>query len=159
MINKAIIRYYYLGIFRELTRMPVFIRPYQAADQEAVIALWQQVFPDTPAHNDPQLDIQRKLTVQPECFLIALIEDRIVGTIMAGFDGHRGWVYYVAVLSEQRRQGIGQALMTAAEQALAQLGCRKINLQVRPDNNTVLAFYRSLGYAIEERVSLGKRLD
>lgn len=139
--------------------MSVFIRPYQAADQNAVIALWQQVFPDNPAHNDPQLDIQRKLKVQPECFLMALIEDRIVGTIMAGFDGHRGWVYYVAVLPEQRRQGIGRALMAAAEQALAQLGCRKINLQVRPDNHTVLAFYRGLGYAVEERVSLGKRLD
>ena len=138
--------------------MPLQIRPYQTTDQSAVIALWRLVFPNPAPHNDPLLDIQRKLTVQPECLLVADQDGSIVGTIMAGFDGHRGWVYYVAVHPEQRRQGIGQKLMSTAEQALERLGCNKINLQVRADNVSVLAFYRSLGYAVEERISLGKRL-
>lgn len=138
--------------------MSVLIRPYQEIDQAAVLALWRRVFPDNPAHNDPLLDIQRKLTVQPECFLVAVNDADLVGTVMAGFDGHRGWVYYVAVHPDRRRLGIGKALMNGAEQALAQLGCGKINLQVRAGNDAVLAFYRSLDYIVEERISLGKRL-
>jgi len=141
------------------TAMSLAIRCYQNTDQNAVLALWHRVFPDNPPHNNPAGDIERKLRVQPECFLIAEQENAIVGTAMAGFDGHRGWVYYVAVLPEARRRGIGRALMNAAEQALAKLGCNKINLQVRAGNDTVLGFYRSLGYTVEERVSLGKRLE
>ena len=139
--------------------MSVLIRPYKKTDQSAVIALWQNVFPAAPQHNDPLQDIQRKLTVQPDCFLIAASNGRLIGTVMAGFDGHRGWVYYLAVDPDERRQGIGKALMYAAEQALGKLGCGKVNLQVRADNDAVVAFYQSLGYSVEERISMGKRLD
>ena len=138
--------------------MPLLIRPYQDSDQSAVISLWKHVFPDTPPHNDPLQDIQRKLMVQSECFLVAVRNGQLIGTTMAGFDGHRGWVYYVAVHPDERRQGIGKALMYAAEQALAELGCGKVNLQVRAGNDAVVAFYQSLGYSVEERISMGKRL-
>jgi ribosomal protein S18 acetylase RimI-like enzyme len=83
---------------------------------------------------------------------------RIVGTVMAGYDGHRGWVYYVVVSPDHRRQGIGTALMERAEEGLASLGCPKVNLQVRAGNEAVVRFYETLGYGVEERVSMGKRL-
>jgi ribosomal protein S18 acetylase RimI-like enzyme len=134
------------------------IRPYQDSDRRAVIALWRRVFPDAPPHNDPARDIKRKLTVQPELFFVALIEEAVVGTAMAGFDGHRGWVYYVAVSGEHRRRGVGSALMKRVEEALAALGCGKLNLQVRASNDAVVAFYRALGYEVEDRISMGKRL-
>lgn len=139
--------------------MPFTIRPYAAADQAAVIALWQIVFPDAPAWNDPAADIRRKLTVQPDLFFVAADQQQIGGTVMAGFDGHRGWVYYLAVAPELRRRGLGRALMQAAEAGLADLGCTKLNLQVRATNPAVVAFYRQLGFEVEERVSMGKRLS
>ena len=134
------------------------IRPYCEADEQAVVRLWCQVFAEAPAWNDPTVDIQRKLAVQRELFLVATLEREIVGTAMAGYDGHRGWIYYLAVSPSHRRQGIGSALMRRVEQTLADLGCPKLNLQVRETNRGVLAFYRKLGYAVEERVSMGKRL-
>lgn len=139
-------------------RMEVRIRPYQVADEASVADLWRAVFPGAPAWNRPEEDIRRKLAVQRELFLVAETGGRIVGSAMAGFDGHRGWVYYVAVMPEHRRQGIGTALMAAVERGLAQLGCPKLNLQVRASNEAVVAFYRQLGYSVEERISMGKRL-
>lgn len=138
--------------------MSYTIRPYVESDQPAVIALWRAVFADAPAANDPAADIRRKLGVQRELFLVATAAETLVGTVMAGFDGHRGWIYYLAVAPEQRRAGIGQALVLAAEQALAAIGCPKVNLQVRATNPAVVAFYERLGYAVEERISMGKRL-
>ena len=135
------------------------IRAYTAADRGGVIALWRTVFPDAPPWNDPAADIQRKLGTQPELFLVAAVEGTIVGTIMAGFDGHRGWIYYLAVAPARRRQGLGRRLVAAAEAGLIALGCTKVNLQVRADNAAVVAFYERLGYAVEQRISLGKRLD
>ena len=134
------------------------IRSYQEKDAAAVSHLWQECFPDAPPHNRPLEDIQRKLAVQRELFLVALLDEQLVGTVMAGYDGHRGWVYYVAVSSRRQRRGIGAALMKQAELKLAALGCTKINLQVRTSNTAVVAFYRSLGYLVEERVSMGKLL-
>jgi ribosomal protein S18 acetylase RimI-like enzyme len=134
------------------------IRPYLESDQAAVAQLWREVFPDAPAWNIPEADIQRKLTVQPELFLVARIGSEVVGTSMGGYDGHRGWVYYVVVSPKYRRQGIGTALMGRVEAGLAGLGCPKINLQVRASNHEVVAFYKKLGYQVEERVSMGKRL-
>ena len=134
------------------------IGPYCEADEQAVVRLWRQVFAEAPAWNDPTVDIQRKLAVQRELFLVATLESEIVGTAMAGYDGHRGWIYYLAVSPSHHRQGIGSALMRRVEQALADLGCPKLNLQVRETNRGVVAFYRKLGYAVEERVSMGKRL-
>jgi len=134
------------------------IRPYQEEDEATVSQLWGECFPDSPPHNRPAADIQRKLAVQRELFLVALLHGKLVGTAMAGYDGHRGWVYYVAVSPRHQRRGIGAALMKQAEEKLIDLGCTKLNLQVRTSNTAVIAFYSSLGYLVEERVSMGKHL-
>ena len=134
------------------------LRPYKETDEPQVVKLWQQVFPDSPSWNDPVEDIVRKLTVQRELFIVAMHGEELVGTALAGYDGHRGWVYYVATDPKFRRQGIGAALMHRVEQDLAAIGCPKLNLQVRAENRDVVAFYESLGYHVEERVSMGKRL-
>jgi len=135
------------------------IRPYEASDKSDVIDLWREAFPDSPAWNRPSADIRRKLTIQRNLFLVAILKGELVGTAMAGYDGHRGWIYYLAVNQAFRRRGIGRALMTEAEQGLASMGCPKLNLQVRAHNRDVIAFYQRLGYAIEERVSMAKRLE
>jgi ribosomal protein S18 acetylase RimI-like enzyme len=133
------------------------IRPFVPADTEAVVALWE-VCGLVRAWNDPRRDIARKLTVQPELFLVAVDGDEIVGAGMAGFDGHRGWVNYLAVAPSRRGAGIGRTLMSEFEQRLEALGCPKVNLQVRAGNQDVLAFYRALGYGVDDVASLGKRL-
>ena len=134
------------------------IRSFESADLDEVIALWRLVFPDAPAHNDPLSDIQSKSKIQPEFFFVALEDDRVVGTAMSGYDGHRGWVYYVAVHPDHRRSGIGSALMRKVESALMGIGCPKLNLQIRADNEPVKAFYESLGYTVEDRISMGKKI-
>lgn len=134
------------------------IRPYRQLDGPAVAALWREVFPDSPSWNHPETDIRRKLVVQRELFLVAVNRTELLGTAMAGYDGHRGWVYYVAVSPRHRRQGIGTALMRSVEERLAALGCPKLNLQIRASNEDVISFYQSLGYDVEDRVSMGKRL-
>ncbi len=135
------------------------IRPYNETDEKEVAKLWREVFPGSPAWNDPVTDIRRKLKIQRELFVVAIIDSAIVGTAVAGYDGHRGWVYYVAVKPEYRRQGIGEALMRRVENDLKQIGCPKLNLQVRADNDAVVAFYEKLGYKIEPRVSMGKLFE
>jgi ribosomal protein S18 acetylase RimI-like enzyme len=135
------------------------IRSYREDDEPAVVQLWQTVFPGSPAWNDPRTDIRRKLAVQRQLFFVALIGSELVGTAMAGFDGHRGWVYYLGVAPEYRRQGIGTALMAQVERGLIGIGCPKLNLQVRATNEVIVAFYKGLGYAIEERISMAKRLE
>ncbi|MGD8554861.1 MAG: GNAT family acetyltransferase [Anaerolineales bacterium] len=134
------------------------IRPYQSADEDGVVELWECVFPQAPAHNRPVDVIRTKLGVQPELFFVAADDDRIVGSAMSGFDGHRGWVYAVAVHPEFRRKGIGSLLMKKAESALRAIGCPKLNLQIRAENYPVQAFYESLGYHVEDRISMGKKL-
>ncbi|MBI2516983.1 MAG: GNAT family acetyltransferase [Opitutae bacterium] len=133
------------------------IRPYAPTDEAAVIALWQACDLVRP-QNDPRKDIARKLRVNPEWFLVAEHDGRIVGAVMAGYEGHRGWVNYLAAEPSRRRIGIGRALMTEAEKLLRAAGCPKINLQVRPDNPDVIEFYRRIGFAVEGAISLGKRL-
>jgi len=134
------------------------IRPFESLDHDAVVLLWRTVFPDAPPRNDPVLDIRRKSLVQPDLFLVATSNDAVVGTCMAGFDGHRGWVHLVAVAPEFRRRGIGAALMCEAETRLADLGCPKLNLQVRASSPEAVGFYRRLGFHVEERISMGKVL-
>ncbi len=134
------------------------IRAFRGEDHDAVVQLWRVVFPDAPARNDPILDIQRKMTVQPELFLVASASAAIVGTAMAGFDGHRGWLHLVAVAPDHRRHGIGAALVRTAEARLSALGCPKLNLQVRASAPEAVGFYERLGYAVEERISMGKVL-
>jgi hypothetical protein len=146
-------------ILRRDDTMGIEIRAYRDTDQPAVVDLWQQVFPGAPAHNVPELDIGRKMQVQPELFLVALEGTRLVGTAMGGFDGHRGWVYYLAVHPGRRRRGVGRALMERIEAELTARGCPKINLQVRGANRQAAAFYRRLGYLVEDRISMGKKLE
>ena len=134
------------------------IRSYEPQDHAEVISLWKEVFPDDPLWNEPTAVIRRKLTVQPELFLVGYADGRLVATVLAGFDGVRGWIHHLAVHPSHRRRGIARALMVAAEEGLAKLGCPKVNLQVRATNTAVVSFYRALGYSIEERASLGKRL-
>ena len=133
------------------------LRPYAAADEAAVVALWRRCELTRP-WNDPRKDIQRKLTTQPELFLVGELAGRIIATIMAGFDGHRGWVNYLAVAPEHRTRGYGRLLMRHVEEQLTARGCPKLNIQVRSSNKDVLEFYRRIGYSIDEAVSLGKRL-
>ncbi|HXE21973.1 MAG TPA: GNAT family acetyltransferase [Rhodoferax sp.] len=133
------------------------IRPYQAQDESAVIALWQDCGLTRP-WNDPRKDIARKLTTQPELFLVGTVDAVPIATVMVGFDGHRGWVYYLAVASVHRRQSHGKALMHEAERLLMARGCPKLNLLVRSSNTDVIDFYRRLGYAQDDVVSLGRRL-
>ncbi len=134
------------------------IRPYQTDDQAAVIALWDACGLIRP-WNDPYLDIKRKLNVQPELFLVGVdAGERVIASAMVGFDGHRGWVNYLAVAPNKRRLSLGRQLMNEAERLLTERGCPKLNLQVRTGNLEVIEFYRKLGYVQDEVVSLGKRL-
>ncbi|MGI9823985.1 GNAT family acetyltransferase [Agromyces sp. Marseille-Q5079] len=133
------------------------IRSFVRADTEAVVALWRESGLVVP-WNDPYVDIERKLTVQPELFLVADVDGRPAGTAMVGFDGHRGWVNYLAVEAGLRGGGLGARLMSEAERLLAERGCPKLNLQVRSSNTAVIEFYRRLGYGVDEVTSLGKRL-
>ena len=133
------------------------IRAFRPADETAVVALWQECGLTRP-WNDPHADIARKLTEQPELFLVGTLGDEVIASAMVGFDGHRGWVYYLAVAPRHRKQSYGRALMQAAERLLTQRGCPKLNLQVRSSNAEVIEFYRKLGYVLDETVSLGKRL-
>ena len=133
------------------------IRPYTPADETAVIALWQRCELTRP-WNDPRKDIERKLTVQPELFFVCERDGIVLATAMAGFDGHRGWINYLAVSPEVQKQGLGRQLMTHVEQALTAMGCPKLNLQVRAGNAQALAFYQAIGYGQDELVSMGKRL-
>ena len=123
-----------------------------------VTRLWQEAFPNDPPWNAAETAIPAKLKVQPDLFLVAVEEEVVVGSIMAGYDGHRGWLYAVAVGQAHRRQGLGTALVRQAENLLIARGCKKINLQVRSGNIAIVTFYGSLGYGIEERVSMGKRI-
>jgi len=135
------------------------IRPYEEKDEEAVAKLWREVFSDDPPWNVPEEDIKRKLEVQRELFLVAAIGEEIAGTAMGGYDGHRGWVYCVAVAPAHRREGVGRALMERVEGDLDRLGCHKLNLQVRRNNEETVAFYERLGYSLEDHFSMGKRLE
>ena len=137
----------------------MLISPYRDDQFEGVRQLWDTVFPDDPPRNRAATAIPAKLQVQPELFIIAEEQGEVLGTIMAGYDGHRGWLYAVAVKPDRQGMGIGKALVKEAERRLSALGCSKVNLQVRSTNKVVVGFYRSLGYAVEERVSMGKQLS
>jgi len=137
----------------------MLIRPFTESDRPAVLALWSLTFDYTSSHNNPNDAINRKLVVHPELFFIAEIDNQLVGTAMAGYDGHRGWLYSVAVHPNHRRQKIATALVHEAEAALRARNCPKINLQTMPNNPDAIALYKSLGYSTENRTSMGKRLS
>jgi ribosomal protein S18 acetylase RimI-like enzyme len=134
------------------------VESYRPEHFDDVRRLWEEAFPDDPPHNRAEVAIPAKLALQPELLLVALDDGAVVGTAMAGYDGHRGWLYSVAVRRSHRRAGVGSLLVREAERRLAKLGCGKVNLQVRAQNAAIAAFYRTLGYEIEDRVSMGKRL-
>jgi ribosomal protein S18 acetylase RimI-like enzyme len=134
------------------------IRRYAASDFDGVKALWEEAFPNDPPWNRAEVAIPAKLAFQPDPFLVAVDGGEVIGSVMAGYDGHRGWLYSVAVRRACKRSGVGTALVRAAERTLRALGCEKINLQVRAANEEVVQFYRAMGYAVEERISLGRRL-
>lgn len=137
---------------------PVIVIYDDSFHRPGTVALWQNIFGYEGAHNEPNLVIERKLAVDDGLFWVAADGDAVVGSIMAGYDGHRGWLYSLAVLPDCRGGGLGSVLVKTAEVALADRGCVKINLQIIESNAAVKAFYESLGYTVEPRVSMGKRL-
>jgi ribosomal protein S18 acetylase RimI-like enzyme len=134
------------------------IRPYRSEDEAAVVRLWRECNL-VVTHNDPRKDIRRKQAVQADLFLIGLEDSRIVATIMAGYEGHRGWLNYLAVAPDRQRGGLGRQMVAEAESRLRRMGCPKINLQVRRTNKGVIEFYRRLGFAEDDVASMGKRLE
>ncbi len=133
------------------------IRAYLAADEVSVISLWQRCNVTRP-QNNPRLDIQRKLKINPELFLVGTFDGRIIATVMGGYEGHRGWINCLSVDPDFQRKGLGRRLMRAIECQLRALGCPKINLQVRSGNLDALRFYEKIGYEKDNVISMGMRL-
>ena len=134
------------------------LRKFRQVDQDGLISLWSKVFPDDPPHNAPEIMIEAKLAIDDLIF-VAEEEGHIIGACMAGYDGHRGWLYAVAVLPEHRRKRVGEKLVKQALATLAELGCIKINLQIRATNTEVAKFYQSLGFITEERLSMSAFIE
>ena len=134
------------------------VRSYREDDQEAVVQLWLDCDLVVP-WSDPAEDIRRKLSLQREMFLVGTLSDRLVAAVMAGYEGHRGWINYLAVAPDYRNKGFGRDIMGEAEASLKALGCPKINLQVRNSNVGVIDFYKRIGFSIDDVTSMGKRLD
>ncbi|MGO9964479.1 MAG: GNAT family acetyltransferase [Acidimicrobiales bacterium] len=138
--------------------MEPLLRSYRPADRDALVSLWS-ICELTRPWNDPNRDIDRKLARDAENLLVLDDDGRLIGSVMVGYEGHRGWVNYLAVHPDRRRQGLGRLLMDAAERRLRDLGCPKVNLQVRTSNEAAKDFYRRIGYSVDEAVSFGKRLE
>jgi len=134
------------------------LRSYEPGDREALVALWS-ICELTRPWNNPHRDIDRKLARDGDNLLVLEEDNQLIGSVMVGYEGHRGWVNYLAVHPDHRRQGLGRLLMDEAERRLRDLGCAKVNLQVRASNETAREFYRQIGYTIDEAVSFGKRLE
>jgi len=134
------------------------VRKFQPDDRDQVIELWREVFADDPPHNEPSRMITAKLAKDDLVFVVE--EDaRIIAACMAGYDGHRGWLHAVAVNPVHRRRGIGEKLVNLAMDSLKDQGCVKVNLQVRSSNARVVAFYKALGFTVEDRISMGVMTD
>ena len=134
------------------------IRVYEETDIDEIISLWNECGLVAP-QNNPIRDIERKLTVDPDLFLVGLNGHSVVATVMGGYEGHRGWINYLAVKPSEQRKGYGQTIMHEVEALIKQKGCPKINLQVRATNEAVIAFYSAIGYGKDNVVGLGKRLE
>lgn len=140
-----------------ICHLSVHIIQYHSKFQNAVVDLWTKCGLIVP-WNDPVEDIQRKLDFQPELFFIALCDGEVVGSVMVGYEGHRGWINYLAVLPRFQQRGYGKKLMKRAISELRKLGCVKVNLQVRSNNSSIIKFYQHLGFHIEDRINMGLRL-
>ena len=133
------------------------VRKFYVRDRRQVIALWDIVFPGDPPWNEPARIIERKTPRQRDLFLVGLTDEKVIATVLAGYDGFRGWIYHLAVHPDFRRMGIGRRMMAEAESRLTALGCVKVNLQVRAGNSKVIRFYEKIGYKTEDHTSMGKR--
>ena len=141
-----------------MSETPLFIRPFQTEDETSVVSLWQLCELTVP-WNNPYKDIARKLKVQPELFLVGMLDSLLIATVMGGYDGHRGWINYLAVHPDFQGQGYAQQVMGNVESELRKRGCPKINLQIRSGNASVIAFYQKLGFTDDQALSMGKRLE
>jgi ribosomal protein S18 acetylase RimI-like enzyme len=136
----------------------MLIRPFELADEDAVVDLWRRCNL-TRSWNDPAKDVRRKLRIHGELFLVGVDGGKIVATVMAGYEGHRGAINYLGVDPDCRRHGLGRRIMAEAERLLLERGCPKINLMVRGSNREAIGFYESIGYALDDVVCLSKRLE
>ena len=141
-----------------MTESSLLIRPFQTEDEDALVALWKMCELTVP-WNNPHKDIARKLQVQPELFLVGILDSSLIATVMGGYEGHRGWINYLAVHPDFQRKGYGQEIMNSVETGLREMGCPKINLQIRTGNNKIASFYQKLGFTNDHVVSMGKRLE
>ena len=136
----------------------LLIRKFQESDEQGLVSLWN-VCKLTVPWNNPYKDIKRKLSVQPELFLVGYLKDELIASVMAGYDGHRGWINYFAVHPDFQNRGFGKQVMGYVENILRELGCPKINLQIREGNKKILSYYQKLGFVQEKRISISKRLE
>ena len=141
-----------------MTESSLLIRPFKEGDEEALVSLWNMCKLTVP-WNNPYKDIARKLKVQAELFLVGYLEDKLIASVMAGYDGHRGYINYFAVHPNFQARGYGKQLMDNIENGLRELGCPKINLQIREGNDKVFSYYQKLGFVEEKRINMGKRLE
>ncbi len=126
---------------------------------DGVDELWRTVFPNDAERNRAHHSVPTKMARDDGLFWVALNNDEtVIGTTMAGWDGHRGWLYAVATSPHHRREGVGKALVERAVEELGQRGCNKVNLQIRADNVEVADFYASLGFLEEPRISMGREI-
>ena len=141
-----------------MTESSILIRPFQTEDEDALVALWKMCELTVP-WNNPHKDIARKLQVQPELFLVGILDSNLIATVMGGYDGHRGWVSFLAVHPDFQGKGYGQKIMNYVETEIRKMGCPKINLQIRTRNDKIAFFYQKLGFTNDLAVSMGKRLE
>ena len=141
-----------------MTESPLLIRPFQTEDEDALVALWKMCELTVP-WNNPHKDIARKLQVQPELFLVGILDSSLIATVMGGYEGHCGWINYLAVHPDFQGKGYGQEIMNSVETGLREMGCPKINLQIRTGNDKIASFYQKLGFTNDHVVSMGKRLE
>ena len=141
-----------------MSKTPLNIRSFQKEDETAVVSLWKICELIVP-WNNPRKDIARKLKIQPELFLVGMLDSFLTATVMGGYEGHRGWINYLAVHPNFQGLGYGQQMMESVESELRKRGCPKINLQIRSGNYSVIAFYQKLGFKDDQSISMGKRLE
>jgi len=134
------------------------IRRYSSSDQSSIITLWERCGL-IRLWNDPKKDINRKLKAQPELFFVGVLDGVLIASAMAGYEGHRGWINYLAVSPDHRQKGYGRIIMQEVERQVEIIGCPKINLQIRESNTIAINFYKKLGYDIDEVLMMGKRLE
>jgi len=138
--------------------MTIIIRNFKSSDKDSIIDLWKNVFNPMDFHNDPENAFNMKSKHKDNLFFVAEENAQVIGTVIAGFDGHRGWIYSLAIKPEVRNKGIAKLLVKKAVEELKKLGCLKVNLQINSDNADVVDFYKKMGFQVEDRISMGMKL-